>query len=88
MAEGRFSADDTCIMHANDHAAEPTGANRQVAPATCPECNAGDVITISMSVADTDLAFSTCHLCEAKWWHRDGEPVELRSILGLVATRR
>ena len=40
---------------------------------TCPECKQGDVIAISMNVSGRDLAFSTCHACEAKWWHRDGE---------------
>ena len=37
---------------------------------TCPECKQGDVIAIAMNVSGRDLAFSTCHACEAKWWHR------------------
>ena len=39
----------------------------------CPTCGSDDLITISMSVSGRDLAFTTCHVCETKWWHRDGE---------------
>lgn len=55
---------------------------------TCPICNQGDVITITMSVSGSDLSFTTCHLCEAKWWYRDGEPVPLRSVIGGVIPQR
>ena len=44
---------------------------------TCPSCHAGDLIKISMAVGGRDLAFSTCHHCEAMWWYRDGEEVPL-----------
>jgi hypothetical protein len=37
-----------------------------------------------MTVAGRELAFSTCHLCEAKWWYRDGKVVPLQSVIGLV----
>ena len=50
----------------------------------CPSCGSGDLISISMTVAGRELAFTTCHLCEAKWWHRDGEEVPLQSVIGLV----
>lgn len=55
---------------------------------TCPICNQGDVITITMSVSGSDLSFTTCHLCEAKWWYRDGEAVPLRSVIGGVISQR
>ena len=51
---------------------------------TCPVCNHGDLITITMAVNGSDLAFTTCHMCEAKWWYRDGEAVPLKSVIGLV----
>lgn len=51
---------------------------------TCPNCGSGDLITISMAVGGRDLAFTTCHRCEAKWWYRDGERVPLKSVIGLV----
>ncbi len=54
---------------------------------TCPSCRQGDVITISMVVGGGELTFATCHLCEAKWWYRDGEEVPLNSVIGLVVQK-
>ena len=54
---------------------------------TCPSCHQGDLIMISMEVSGQDLAFSTCHHCEAKWWYRDGEEVPLASVIGLVVQK-
>lgn len=51
---------------------------------TCPMCRSGDLISITMTVAGRELAFTTCHLCEAKWWFRDGKAVPLQSVIGLV----
>ena len=51
---------------------------------TCPECNQGVVISISMVVSGRELSFSTCHACEAKWWHRDGEQVVLAEVIDTV----
>lgn len=53
---------------------------------TCPSCRSGDLISIAMTVADRDVGFTTCHLCEAKWWVRDGKQVPLESVIGLVST--
>jgi DNA polymerase III alpha subunit (gram-positive type) len=55
---------------------------------TCPVCHQGDLITISMTVSGSDLSFTTCHMCEAKWWYRDGEAVPLQSLIGSVITRK
>jgi formate dehydrogenase maturation protein FdhE len=52
----------------------------------CPSCKQGELITIEMMVADRGLKFTTCHLCEAKWWYRDGESVPLQSVIGLVVS--
>ena len=54
---------------------------------SCPECRAGDLITISMAAAETDLSFTTCHMCEAKWWYKGGELVPLASVIGLVSSK-
>jgi DNA polymerase III alpha subunit (gram-positive type) len=54
---------------------------------TCPECGAGDLITISMTAGDRELSFRTCHMCEAKWWFKDGELVPLASVLGVVTRK-
>ncbi|MFN8233328.1 MAG: hypothetical protein U0V56_07615 [Actinomycetota bacterium] len=54
---------------------------------SCPHCRSGDLITITMAVSGRDLAFTTCHLCEAKWWYRDGEQVPLTSVIGMVVQK-
>ena len=54
---------------------------------SCPSCRQGDLITISMSVSERDLTVATCHLCEAKWWLRDGEEVPLTSVLDVVVQK-
>ncbi len=55
---------------------------------TCPVCHQGDLISISMSVSGSDLAFTTCHMCEAKWWYRDGEAVPLQNVIGKVLAQK
>lgn len=55
---------------------------------TCPVCSHGDLITISMTVSGNELAFTTCHMCEAKWWYQDGESVPLRSVIGSVLQQK
>jgi DNA polymerase III alpha subunit (gram-positive type) len=54
---------------------------------TCPNCKSGDLISIMITVGGRDLAFCTCHHCEAKWWFSDGEEVPLQSVIGLVVQR-
>jgi DNA polymerase III alpha subunit (gram-positive type) len=55
---------------------------------TCPSCKSGDLISISMTVSGRELAFCTCHQCEAKWWYSDGEEVPLQSVIGLVVQKQ
>ena len=55
---------------------------------TCPECEQGELISIAMNVSGADLAFTTCHLCEAKWWYRDGSLVPLQSVIGSVSSQK
>ncbi|MFN2544828.1 MAG: hypothetical protein ABR600_09720 [Actinomycetota bacterium] len=52
---------------------------------SCPSCRAGELITISMAAGEKDLSFTTCHMCEAKWWYQDGELVPLASVIGVVS---
>jgi len=67
-----------------------SSADTSAMPSTnllCPTCKQGDLITISMMLSDRDLTFTTCHLCEAKWWERDGDLVPLASVIDLVVTK-
>jgi DNA polymerase III alpha subunit (gram-positive type) len=68
--------------------ATPTANPLDAAPhGPCPNCRQGDLITISMAVSGRDVLFSTCHLCESKWWFREGELVPLASVIDLVVPR-
>jgi len=71
------------------YAAEASGADTSRIPATgsCPTCREGDLITISLAVSERDLQFTTCHLCESKWWYQEGELVPLSSVIGLVVKK-
>ena len=64
-----------------------TGRTMSESPGPCPECKQGDLITISMSLGDRDLTFTPCHMCESKWWFRDGELVPLTSVIDLVVRK-
>ena len=57
------------------------------ASGSCPNCKQGDLISITMAVSGRDLSFSTCHLCESKWWRQDGELVPLTSVIDLVVKK-
>lgn len=54
---------------------------------SCRACGSGEVVTISLKVDSQDLSFTACHACEEKWWDKDGEDVELRSVIDLVSPR-
>ena len=52
---------------------------------TCTICGESSVIQIDMTLPDgTEVVFNSCHVCEAKWWDKDGEPVEVDGIIDLV----
>jgi formate dehydrogenase maturation protein FdhE len=58
--------------------------DRTSSDTVCPACEQGELISIEMLVSERDLTFTTCHLCEAKWWYRDGREVPLQSVIGAV----
>jgi DNA polymerase III alpha subunit (gram-positive type) len=63
---------------------KPEAMHMPATSGTCPNCTQGDLITISMAVSGRDLMFRTCHLCEAKWWIRDGQEVAFASVIDTV----
>jgi hypothetical protein len=65
----------------------PTTGQKTNDGGTCPSCRQGDLIMISMAVGGRDLTFSTCHLCEAKWWYREGQLVPLTSVIDMVVQK-
>jgi len=51
----------------------------------CTSCGQSSVIQIEMTLPDgVEVVFCSCHVCEAKWWNRDGESFEVDGIIDLV----
>ena len=52
----------------------------------CTSCGQSSVIQIEMTLPDgSQVMFCSCHVCEAKWWDKEGEPVSVDGIIDLVA---
>jgi transposase-like protein len=55
----------------------------------CPNCGSKEVININLAMEQGErVAFYSCHKCEKRWWHKDGENVSLPSVLELAAKRK
>ena len=51
----------------------------------CATCGERSVIQIELTLPDdTQVLFCSCHRCEAKWWDRDGEQLELDAVVDLT----
>jgi DNA-directed RNA polymerase subunit M/transcription elongation factor TFIIS len=51
----------------------------------CVSCGQNSVIQIEMELPDgTEVVFCSCHVCEARWWDKDGEAVAVGGIIDLV----
>lgn len=54
----------------------------------CPQCQAENCTEIRLDLKeDETVDFFSCRRCEAKWWQREGDTIELDEVLNL-ATRR
>ena len=55
----------------------------------CPECGLTNTTEIQLNLKDEDsVKFYSCRKCEAKWWERDGDSIELDEVLSLTADQR
>ncbi len=53
---------------------------------TCTSCGESSVIQIEMTLPDaSEVVFYSCHVCEARWWDKEGEAVPVDGIINLVA---
>ncbi len=51
----------------------------------CTSCGQDSVIQIEMTLPDgTEVVFNSCHVCENRWWDKDGESVPVDGIIDLV----
>ncbi|GMQ97833.1 MAG: hypothetical protein BMS9Abin17_0336 [Acidimicrobiia bacterium] len=52
----------------------------------CTSCGQNSVIQIEMTLPDgSQVIFCSCHVCEAKWWDKEGEAVSVDGIIDLVS---
>lgn len=52
---------------------------------TCVACGQNSVIEIAMTLPDsTEVVFCSCHVCETRWWDREGETVTVDGIIDIV----
>ncbi|MGI9665505.1 MAG: hypothetical protein ACR2N2_00150 [Acidimicrobiia bacterium] len=51
----------------------------------CTSCGSESVIQIEMKLPDgSEVVFNSCHVCENRWWDREGESVPVDGIIDLV----
>ena len=54
----------------------------------CPQCEATDCTEIQLNLTGDDtVKFFLCRRCEAKWWERAGDTIELDEVLTLAAKK-
>lgn len=53
----------------------------------CPTCRVIELSEIRLKLRDSDVTLRACVRCEQRWWDRDGEPVALDEVLGLIRPR-
>jgi transposase-like protein len=55
----------------------------------CPECGLTNTTEIQLNLKDENsVKFYSCRKCEAKWWEREGDSIELDEVLSLTAAKR
>ena len=68
----------------------PPGARpgrKQEPTVPCPACRAERLTSIAVAVGGVNLTMRSCGVCRRRFWERDGEPVTLEQVLGLLGPR-
>jgi transcription elongation factor Elf1 len=53
----------------------------------CPRCSSG-VVSISLTMSGERVVLHSCNTCDFRFWNRDGQAVELASVLALAERRK
>ena len=54
----------------------------------CPKCHAKDCTEIHLNpTGEETIEFYSCRVCEAKWWEREGDAIELDQVLDLASKK-
>ena len=52
---------------------------------SCTTCGQNSVIQIELTLPDgSEVVFCSCHRCESKWWDRNGEVLDLDSLIDVA----
>lgn len=51
----------------------------------CPHCHSATLVEIRVTYGASRFTMHSCPCCEHRWWDRNGELVDLHSVLGAVA---
>jgi len=55
---------------------------RSTTQAECAACGSSDAIQIKLTLPDgSHVDFHSCHRCEHRWWHSDGDVIDLTTVL-------
>jgi DNA-directed RNA polymerase subunit M/transcription elongation factor TFIIS len=58
------------------------GVNGVTSTLTCKTCGANSVIQIQLTLPDGgEVDFCSCHVCESRWYNRDGEVLDLDALV-------
>jgi len=50
----------------------------------CPSCSR-HLVEIDVRLGDITVTMHACSRCDRRWWERDGQTLELRTVLKLAA---
>ena len=53
----------------------------------CPTCRVVELSEIRFTLEGSDVTLRACVRCEGRWWARDGRPIALDQVLGMIGPR-
>src|SRR5439155_19785701 len=72
----------TGIFWAGSGRLSPGERGDAMAALECPQCGSRNVININLTMEDGNpVSFYSCHNCDKRWWNKDGDPIDLPTLL-------
>ncbi len=54
----------------------------------CPVCRTARLVEIDITLKGEAVRLHACSTCDTRWWDREGERLELDTVLELATVRR
>lgn len=54
---------------------------------SCPNCRAGHVVEIDLTVGLRPVTMRSCSRCDTRWWQGGDDPIPLAGVLALASRR-